>query len=284
MANKDWSIVLALFAFTTFHVSKNTMHVTFVKILIMNSKMISVSEPPTNYGLFEHLMKKWSCKEPGVMNSVYTVSYVKPPVSSYAVHARPITSRVINSSHDTWLPRSVDAYQWKATKSLLFSQPWTEYRTFEPMTTPKQCYLFYCKGEECKPLTQTLSLYSHSFVFFSFVHFTACINLYCLQLTSHPPPPLLLLATSNGLPLSYPYNGENKMRIWCLSWLGALGNLLGSPIGCAPPPHRKTGTFEGLSACMCVEIHPICQPRKFRDRVECTAAHVLICILHGYRE
>uniref|UniRef100_A0A8C8VL04 Chromosome 1 open reading frame 158 n=1 Tax=Pelusios castaneus TaxID=367368 RepID=A0A8C8VL04_9SAUR len=47
-------------------------------------------EPPTNYGLFEQLMKKWSKKEAGVMNSVYTVSYEKPPVSAFAIRRRPV--------------------------------------------------------------------------------------------------------------------------------------------------------------------------------------------------
>ncbi|KFV78800.1 Uncharacterized protein C1orf158, partial [Struthio camelus australis] len=41
-------------------------------------------EPPTNYGLLEQLMKKWHKKEAGVMNSVYTVSYEKPPTSAFA--------------------------------------------------------------------------------------------------------------------------------------------------------------------------------------------------------
>nr|XP_013795492.1 PREDICTED: uncharacterized protein C1orf158 homolog [Apteryx mantelli mantelli] len=41
-------------------------------------------QPPTNYGLLEQLMKKWHKKEAGVMNSVYTVSYEKPPVSAFA--------------------------------------------------------------------------------------------------------------------------------------------------------------------------------------------------------
>ncbi|XP_025929833.1 uncharacterized protein C1orf158 homolog [Apteryx rowi] len=43
-----------------------------------------ILEPPTNYGLLEQLMKKWHKKEAGVMNSVYTVSYEKPPVSAFA--------------------------------------------------------------------------------------------------------------------------------------------------------------------------------------------------------
>ncbi|KAM9256282.1 cilia- and flagella-associated protein 107 [Cariama cristata] len=39
--------------------------------------------PPTNYGLLEHLMKKWHKKEAGVMNSVYTISYESPPISAF---------------------------------------------------------------------------------------------------------------------------------------------------------------------------------------------------------
>uniref|UniRef100_A0A8C4XU62 Chromosome 1 open reading frame 158 n=1 Tax=Falco tinnunculus TaxID=100819 RepID=A0A8C4XU62_FALTI len=43
-----------------------------------------VPEPPTNYGLLEHLMKKWHKKEAGVMNSVYTISYQSPLISAFA--------------------------------------------------------------------------------------------------------------------------------------------------------------------------------------------------------
>ncbi|KAF1553334.1 UNVERIFIED_CONTAM: hypothetical protein FQV15_0007231, partial [Eudyptes pachyrhynchus] len=43
-----------------------------------------ILEPPTNYGLLEHLMKKWHKKEAGVMNSVYTISYESPPISAFA--------------------------------------------------------------------------------------------------------------------------------------------------------------------------------------------------------
>ncbi|KFO98879.1 Uncharacterized protein C1orf158, partial [Calypte anna] len=43
-----------------------------------------ILEPPTNYGLYEHLMEKWHKKEAGVMNSVYTVSYQRPPTPPVA--------------------------------------------------------------------------------------------------------------------------------------------------------------------------------------------------------
>uniref|UniRef100_A0A8B9CT43 Cilia and flagella associated protein 107 n=1 Tax=Anser brachyrhynchus TaxID=132585 RepID=A0A8B9CT43_9AVES len=43
-----------------------------------------ILEPPTNYGLLEHLMKKWHKKEAGMMRSVYTISYEKPPISAFA--------------------------------------------------------------------------------------------------------------------------------------------------------------------------------------------------------
>ncbi|XP_040389868.1 uncharacterized protein C1orf158 homolog isoform X1 [Cygnus olor] len=43
-----------------------------------------ILEPPTNYGLLEHLMKKWHKKEAGTMRSVYTISYEKPPISAFA--------------------------------------------------------------------------------------------------------------------------------------------------------------------------------------------------------
>ncbi|XP_074416897.1 cilia- and flagella-associated protein 107 [Larus michahellis] len=42
-----------------------------------------ILEPPTNYGLLEHLMKKWHEEEAGVMNSVYTISYEIPLISSF---------------------------------------------------------------------------------------------------------------------------------------------------------------------------------------------------------
>ncbi|XP_068934891.1 cilia- and flagella-associated protein 107 [Petaurus breviceps papuanus] len=49
--------------------------------------------PPTNYGLFENLLKKW--QEPiniNRMNSVYTLSYVRHPVSALSrrQHAIPV--------------------------------------------------------------------------------------------------------------------------------------------------------------------------------------------------
>uniref|UniRef100_A0A8C3JET7 Chromosome 1 open reading frame 158 n=1 Tax=Calidris pygmaea TaxID=425635 RepID=A0A8C3JET7_9CHAR len=43
-----------------------------------------ILEPPTNYGLFEYLRKKWHEEEAGAMNSVYTVSYELPLISSWA--------------------------------------------------------------------------------------------------------------------------------------------------------------------------------------------------------
>ncbi|KFV57704.1 Uncharacterized protein C1orf158, partial [Gavia stellata] len=43
-----------------------------------------ILEPPTNYGLLEHLMKKWHRKEAGVMNRVYTISCESPPISAFA--------------------------------------------------------------------------------------------------------------------------------------------------------------------------------------------------------
>uniref|UniRef100_A0A8C0QII2 Cilia and flagella associated protein 107 n=1 Tax=Chelonoidis abingdonii TaxID=106734 RepID=A0A8C0QII2_CHEAB len=58
-----------------------------------------VFEPPTNYGLFEQLMKKWTHQEAGVMNSVYTVSYERPPVSAFAIRRRPVTN-CHRSPHD----------------------------------------------------------------------------------------------------------------------------------------------------------------------------------------
>ncbi|XP_061457428.1 cilia- and flagella-associated protein 107 [Rhineura floridana] len=67
-----------------------------------------LAEPPTNYGLFEHLVKKWTHREPGVLNSIYTISYTKPPSSAYGVRQRPITTHVLEASRPQWLPRSSD--------------------------------------------------------------------------------------------------------------------------------------------------------------------------------
>ncbi|XP_063173457.1 cilia- and flagella-associated protein 107 [Candoia aspera] len=64
-------------------------------------------EPPTNYGLLEHLMKKWCHKEPAVMSSTYDVSYQKPPTSAYIPRQRPDTKRILESRKQ-WLPRSLD--------------------------------------------------------------------------------------------------------------------------------------------------------------------------------
>ncbi|KQK79390.1 hypothetical protein AAES_104323 [Amazona aestiva] len=52
--------------------------------IISNIQSFPVSEPPTNYGLLEHLMKKWHKKEAGVMNTVYTISYETPPIPAVA--------------------------------------------------------------------------------------------------------------------------------------------------------------------------------------------------------
>uniref|UniRef100_A0A8D0BQC6 Cilia and flagella associated protein 107 n=1 Tax=Salvator merianae TaxID=96440 RepID=A0A8D0BQC6_SALMN len=68
-----------------------------------------ITEPPTNYGLFEHLAKKWSPREPGVLNSVYMVSYTKPPASSYDVCQRAVTPHIFGASCGRWLPRSLNA-------------------------------------------------------------------------------------------------------------------------------------------------------------------------------
>ncbi|XP_072210737.1 cilia- and flagella-associated protein 107 [Excalfactoria chinensis] len=43
-----------------------------------------ILEPPTNYGLLEHLKSRWYGKEAGVMSSTYTVSYEKPPMPVFA--------------------------------------------------------------------------------------------------------------------------------------------------------------------------------------------------------
>ncbi|KAL8198556.1 UNVERIFIED_CONTAM: hypothetical protein K2H54_015838 [Gekko kuhli] len=69
-----------------------------------------VVEPPTNYGLFEHLVRKWKQKDPAAMSSVYTLSYLKPLVSAYPAHSRPITTRLLNPSHKHLRPRTIDAY------------------------------------------------------------------------------------------------------------------------------------------------------------------------------
>ncbi|XP_021273356.1 uncharacterized protein C1orf158 homolog [Numida meleagris] len=43
-----------------------------------------ILEPPTNYGLLEHLKRKWHRKEAGGMSSVYTISYERPPTLAFA--------------------------------------------------------------------------------------------------------------------------------------------------------------------------------------------------------
>ncbi|XP_006127976.2 cilia- and flagella-associated protein 107 [Pelodiscus sinensis] len=68
-----------------------------------------IFEPPTNYGLFEQLMKKWTQKEAGVMNSVYTVSYKKPPVSAFAVRRRPVTNYHLSPCDGQRLPHNLSA-------------------------------------------------------------------------------------------------------------------------------------------------------------------------------
>ncbi|XP_009863370.1 PREDICTED: uncharacterized protein C1orf158 homolog [Apaloderma vittatum] len=57
-----------------------------------------ILEPPTNYGLLEHLMKKWFEKEADVMISVYTISYGRPPSSAFAT----CPPRQTRNSCSTW--------------------------------------------------------------------------------------------------------------------------------------------------------------------------------------
>ncbi|XP_044527248.1 uncharacterized protein C1orf158 homolog [Gracilinanus agilis] len=47
--------------------------------------------PPTNYGLFESLMKKWHEPKTEWINSVYTTSYVRHPVSTRSRHEQAIS-------------------------------------------------------------------------------------------------------------------------------------------------------------------------------------------------
>ncbi|XP_074704298.1 cilia- and flagella-associated protein 107 [Strix aluco] len=67
-----------------------------------------ILEPPTNYGLLEHLMKKWHKKEAGVMTSVYTTSYESPPISAFATHqlGQAATTHVLPSNQGH-LPQNV---------------------------------------------------------------------------------------------------------------------------------------------------------------------------------
>nr|XP_005514401.2 uncharacterized protein C1orf158 homolog isoform X1 [Columba livia] len=68
-----------------------------------------IIEPPTNYGLLEYLMKKWYKKEAGVMNSVYTVSYQRPPISPFDIWQlkHPTKTRYVPSSRGR-LPTSTN--------------------------------------------------------------------------------------------------------------------------------------------------------------------------------
>ncbi|XP_065277205.1 cilia- and flagella-associated protein 107 [Emys orbicularis] len=68
-----------------------------------------IFEPPTNYGLFEQLMKKWTHQEAGVMNSVYTVSYERPPVSAFAIRRRPVTNYHQSPRDGQRLPHNLSA-------------------------------------------------------------------------------------------------------------------------------------------------------------------------------
>ncbi|XP_067422763.1 cilia- and flagella-associated protein 107 [Emydura macquarii macquarii] len=68
-----------------------------------------IFEPPTNYGLFEQLMKKWPQKETGMTNSVYTVSYEKPPVSAFAIRRRPVTTCHLSPQDGQHLPHNISA-------------------------------------------------------------------------------------------------------------------------------------------------------------------------------
>ncbi|XP_074831826.1 cilia- and flagella-associated protein 107 [Carettochelys insculpta] len=68
-----------------------------------------ISEPPTNYGLFEQLVKKWTQKEAGVMKSVYTVSYEKPPVSAFAIRRLPVTNLHPSPRDGQRLPHGLNA-------------------------------------------------------------------------------------------------------------------------------------------------------------------------------
>ncbi|XP_074780971.1 cilia- and flagella-associated protein 107 isoform X2 [Athene noctua] len=67
-----------------------------------------ILEPPTNYGLLEHLMKKWHKKEYGVMNSVYTTSYESPPISAFATRqlGQAATTHVLPSNQGH-LPQNI---------------------------------------------------------------------------------------------------------------------------------------------------------------------------------
>ncbi|KFQ93856.1 Uncharacterized protein C1orf158, partial [Nipponia nippon] len=68
-----------------------------------------ILEPPTNYGLLDHLMKKWHKKEAGVMKSVYTVSYGSPLISAFATRQLRQPARIHGlPSHQGHLPQNVN--------------------------------------------------------------------------------------------------------------------------------------------------------------------------------
>ncbi|KFP27902.1 Uncharacterized protein C1orf158, partial [Colius striatus] len=67
-----------------------------------------ILEPPTNYGLLEYLMEKWHEKEDGVMKSVYTISYEKPPISAFATRRPKQPAKIYDySSNPGYLPPNI---------------------------------------------------------------------------------------------------------------------------------------------------------------------------------
>ncbi|XP_054250824.1 cilia- and flagella-associated protein 107 [Indicator indicator] len=67
-----------------------------------------ILEPPKNYGLYEYLLKKWFEKDDGVMKSVYTISYEKPPISALVTpHQRQPAKTSPLLSNQAQLPHNV---------------------------------------------------------------------------------------------------------------------------------------------------------------------------------
>ena len=54
--------------------------------------LLSLAAPPTNYGLYEQLKQRWLTAKAGLRESIYTLSYPRPPLCalSQREHAIPV--------------------------------------------------------------------------------------------------------------------------------------------------------------------------------------------------
>ncbi|XP_054031660.1 cilia- and flagella-associated protein 107 [Dryobates pubescens] len=66
-----------------------------------------ILEPPKNYGLYEYLLEKWFGKDDGVMKSVYTISYEKPPISALVTRHQRQPAKPSLLSNQAQLPQNI---------------------------------------------------------------------------------------------------------------------------------------------------------------------------------